>query len=256
MFGYEEVSLTLNYPVIYLFLAILLIAGYSYYVYRYTIPPVNKSRKILLVTLRALALLLLCFILFEPILNLNRKLNLEPSNLVFIDNSRSMTIDDGTKRSTNSKEILNYLLNNASQNNLTFYEFGNSVRDLSADSLDRVNFSDGSTNLQEVFNYVKNSEKNIASTTIITDGVITAGSNPYYDAINLGVPLFTIGIGDTTQRKDVEIKKILHNDYLYAETPTNVIATIYNKGFSGENVEILLRSKMNLLMRITKKYFM
>ena len=236
MFGYEEVSLNLTYPLIYLFLALILIAGYSYYVYRYTIPPVNKSRKILLVTLRALALLLLCFILFEPILNLNRKLNLEPSNLVFIDNSRSMTIEDGTKRSLNSKEILNYLLNNASQNNLLFYEFGNSVRDVNPDSLDRVNFSDGSTNLQDVFNYAKNSDKNIASVTLITDGVITSGSNPYYEAINIGVPLFTIGIGDTTQRKDVEIKKILNNDYLYAETPTSIIATIYNKGFAGEIV--------------------
>ncbi|MCW9098567.1 MAG: VWA domain-containing protein, partial [Ignavibacteriaceae bacterium] len=212
------------------------IAAYSFYVYRYTIPQVNQSKKILLISLRVLALLLLCFILFEPILNLSRKFILEPANLVFIDNSRSITIEDGTNRSANVKQILDDFSVHASADNLKFFEFGNSVREVSDDSLDKVNFSNGSTNLEDVFNFTKSSDKNIASVTLISDGVLTSGSNPYYDAINLGIPLFTIGIGDTTQRKDIEIKKVLHNDFLYAKTPTSIIATIYNKGFSGESI--------------------
>lgn len=236
MSGYEEIGLSLAYPAIYLILALFLIAAYSFYVYRYTIPRVNQSKKILLISLRILALLLLCFILFEPILNLSRKLILEPANLVFVDNSRSLTIEDGTNRSSEVKEILGEFSSQASDDNLTFYEFGNFIREVNADSLDQVNFSDGSTNLQDVFKFLKSSDKNIASVTLITDGVLTSGSNPYYDAINLGIPIFTIGIGDTTQRKDVEIKKILHNDFLYAKTPTSIIATIFNKGFSGESV--------------------
>jgi hypothetical protein len=240
MFGYEEIGLSLAYPSAYLFLALILITAYSYYVYRYTIPQINKSKKILLVSIRVLALLLLCFILFEPVLNLNRKLILEPANLVFIDNSRSMTIKDGTNRSSNVKKILDDFSANASEDDLTFFEFGNSTREVKDDSLDKINFSDGSTNLQNVFNYVKSSDKNIASVTLITDGVLNSGSNPYYDAIKLGIPIFTIGIGDTTQRKDVEIKKVLHNDYLYAKTPTSIIATIYNKGFAGQPVSASL----------------
>ena len=236
MFGYEEIGLSLTYPAAYLFLALLLIAAYSFFVYRYTIPQVNQTRKILLISLRALALLLLCFILFEPILNLNFKLTIEPTNLVFIDNSRSMTIEDGTDRSGKAKEILNDFEARSSDGNLTFYEFGNFIREINADSLDHVNFSDGSTNLQDVFDYVKGSDQNIASVTLVTDGVITSGSNPYYDALKLGIPIFAIGIGDTTQRKDIEIRKILHNDFLYAETPTSIVVTIYNKGFSGQPV--------------------
>ena len=240
MFGYDEIGLSLAYPAIYLILALILIAAYAFYVYRYTIPEVNQSKRILLISLRTLALLLLCLILFEPVLNLSRKLILEPANLVFIDNSRSMTIEDGTNRSSNVIEILDDFSANAPNNNLIFYEFGNSIREVNNDSLDKVNFSDGSTNMQDVFNYVKDSEKNIASVTLITDGVLTAGSNPYYDAIKLGIPIFTIGIGDTTQRKDVEIKKILYNDFLYAKTPTSIIATIYNKGFTGQQVTATL----------------
>jgi hypothetical protein len=70
--------------------------------------------------------------------------------------------------------------------------------------------------------------------------VITSGSNPYYEAINLGIPVFAIGIGDTTQQRDVELKKVLHNDFIYAETPTIIISTISNKGFAGESIKATL----------------
>ena len=240
MFGYEDIQLSLAHSAAYLVIALLLIALYSFYVYRFTIPQIDPYKKVLLVTLRVLALLILCLILFEPILNLSKKLTLEPGNLVFIDNSRSIKIDDGTDRTTKVKKILNDFSAYSSESNLTFYEFGNSVKDVSVDSLEEMNFSDGSTNLQEIFNYVRSSDKNIASVTLITDGVITSGSNPYYDAINLGIPVFTIGIGDTTQRKDIELKKVLHNDFIYAETPTSIIATISNKGFAGETVTATL----------------
>jgi len=247
MFGYADVNISLAYSGAYLLLALLLIAAYSYYVYRYTIPQIEKYKKFLLTSLRVLALIVLCLILFEPILNLSRKLILEPNNLVFIDNSRSIKIADGTKRESTVNQTMNDLSGNASADNLSFYEFGNSVRDISVDSLDNVNFSDGATDLQEIFDYVKNSDKNIASVTLITDGVITSGSNPYYDAVNLGIPVFTIGIGDTTQRKDAELKKVLHNDFIYAETPTNIIATISNKGFAGESVTATLYEDNNFI---------
>ena len=240
MFGYENIQLSMAHSAVYLVIAILLIVLYSFYVYRFTIPQIDPLKKTLLVTLRILALLVLCLILFEPILNLSKKLTLEPTNFVFIDNSRSIQIDDGTDRTSNVKNVLSDFSAYSSESNLTFYEFGNSVKDVSIDSLAEINFSDASTNLQEMFNFVKQSDRNIASITIITDGVITSGSNPYYDAINLGIPVFTIGIGDTTQRKDVELKKVLHNDFLYAETPTIIIATISNKGFAGQSVTATL----------------
>lgn len=253
MFGYEDINLTLTFPVIYLFLSLFLIAAYSFYVYRYTIPQIQPFKKIVLVTLRVLALLILCLILFEPILNLSKKLTLEPSNFVFIDNSRSIRIDDGTNRLSTIKKIVNDFSVNASESNLTFYEFGNSVNPIDVDSLDKLSFSDGATNLQDVFKTVQNSEKNIASVTIVSDGVITSGSNPYYDAINLGIPVFTIGIGDTTQHTDVEIKKVLHNDIVYVETPTNIISTISNKGFSGDLITAALYEDNKFISQQTVK---
>ena len=249
MFGYEKINLSLAYPSVYFFVALGLLAVYSYYVYRYTIPQIENFKKIILVSLRVIALLFLLIILFEPILNLNKKVNLEPYNLVFVDNSRSMKIDDGTHREEKLKQVLDELVNNGSSDNLIFYEFGNSVREVGADSLKKLNFSQRATNVQQVFNSIKNSDQNIASVTLITDGVITAGANPYYDAVNYGIPIFTIGIGDTTKRKDVLIKKVLHNDFIYAETPTKIIATISNQGFAGKSVFLILYEDNNFVSR-------
>lgn len=251
MFGYENIQLSLAHSAAYLVIALLLIALYSFYVYRFTIPQIQPFKKAILVTLRVLALLVLCLIIFEPILNLSKKLTLEPSNLVFIDKSRSITIDDGTERTSKVKKILDDFSAHTSESNLNFSTFGNSVTDVSADSLEEINFTDGSTNLQEIFNQVKRSDKNIASITLITDGVITSGSNPYYDAINLGIPVFTIGIGDTTQRKDVELKKVLHNDFLYTETPASIIATVHHKGFAGETVTASLYENNKFISKQT-----
>ena len=249
MFGYEKINLSLAYSSVYFFIALILLAIYSYYVYRYTIPQIENYKKVILISLRVLALLFLLLILFEPILNLNKKINLEPYNLVFVDNSRSMKIDDGTNREEMLHEILDELSNNQSSDNLIFYEFGNSVKEVAADSLKNLTFSDGATNIQQVFNIVKNSDQNIASVSLITDGVITSGANPYYDAVNIGIPVFTIGIGDTTKRKDVLIKKVLHNDFIYSETPTKIVATISNQGFAGESVSVTLYEDNNFVSK-------
>jgi hypothetical protein len=175
----------------------------------------------------------------------------EPSNLVFIDNSRSIRIDDGSGRIASVKAVLSDLKSASSESNITFYEFGNTIKSISSDSLEEIDFSDGATNFQDIFNTLQNSEENIASITIITDGVITSGSNPYYGAINSGIPVFTIGIGDTTRRTDIELKKVLHNDFVYAETPTNIVATISNKGFMGEPIAATLYEDNKIISQQT-----
>jgi hypothetical protein len=253
MFGFDNIDLTFAIPFIYFVIALALIAVYTVYVYRYTIPQIQQAKKFVLVSLRTLGLLVLVLILFEPILNLSRKLTLEPVNLVFIDNSRSMTINDGTDRISNVKKILDDFSSHSSEDNISFYTFGNSVKEVSGDSLEFVDFKEGVSNFEDIFNSVKNSDDNIASVTLITDGVITSGDNPYYNATGIGIPVFSIGIGDTTQRKDVEIKKVLHNDFIYAETPTSIIASISNKGFANESVTATLYEDNKFISQQTIK---
>ena len=91
-----------------------------------------------------------------------------------------------------------------------------------------------------IFSNINQSENNIASVTIVSDGVITEGTTPIYSAAKLGIPVFTVGIGDSTKKNDIEIKNVLNNEFIYAQTPTIILATILNKGFSGKSSQISL----------------
>ena len=240
MFNFEKIGINFSNPPLYFFLFLILLAGYSFYVYRYTVPQIAPAKKIFLTFLRALALILLLFVFFEPVLTLARKMTLNPVNLVFVDNSRSIQINDGMNRESTEKNFINDLNKSDLKKNSEIFTFGSKVSNLKYDSLQQLNFSEGSTNFANIFNSINGNGKNIASVVIVSDGVITEGSDPTYSAAKLGIPVFTIGIGDTTARNDIWVKNVLANDLIYAGTPTSIVATISNTGFADKNATVTL----------------
>ncbi len=240
MFNFEKIGLNLSFPPFYFFLFLILLIGYTIYVYRYTIPNINPSKKILLVSLRSLALLLVLFVFFEPIVTLAKKKILEPVNLIFLDNSRSLQIKDGTNREQTVLDFVKGLGQNNLSNNSELFTFGNKTQKISFDSLQKLNFSEGSTNFAKMFSDVGKTERNISSITIVSDGVITEGSNPLHTAEKLNIPIYTVGVGDSTSRNDVEVKNVLYNQMIYAQTPTAIVAAVANTGFANKNITVSL----------------
>ncbi len=240
MFNFEKISLNLSFPSIYFFIFVILIAGYAVYVYRYTIPAISTPKKIFLVGLRMLALILLLFVFFQPILTLAKKKVLEPVNLIFLDNSRSIQIKDGTKRSQTVINFVKGLQQNGLSGNSPLYMFGSKINELNYDSLKKLNFSEGSTNFADIFSTAEKTDKNISSIVIVSDGVLNDGNNPLHTAEKLNIPVFTVGVGDTTSRNDVEVKTVLYNQMIYAKTPTEISAVITNTGFAGKNITAYL----------------
>jgi hypothetical protein len=247
MLGYEEFGISLSFHFVYLLLALFIIAGYTFFTYKYTVPPTEKFQKVILVILRTTALLLLLLILFEPILNIIEKENIKLSNFVFIDNSRSIKIEDQTKREETTLIIAEELSKVSEASNLNFYTFGSDVNEIPSDSISKIAFNEGVTDISEIFTSLKKDKINLSSIILISDGVFNTGSNPYYSAVKTGVPVLTIGIGDTTRKKDIEIKKVLYNEMVYAETPTIIAATIQNYGFAGQEVTVNLNEGEKLI---------
>lgn len=234
MFGYEKIGLSLTFNPWLLVLSVLICISYTFYVYRFTLPPVSKSKKILLTLLRSLSIALLIFIFFEPVLSLTNRFTINPVHLFFIDNSKSIQIQDGTNRINLEKNIINKTFQSDLSETIKFYSFGSSVQKVNSDSLNKFNYSEPTTNYSKIFSSLNFNGDNIASITIVSDGVVTEGSTPIYTAEKIGVPVFTVGIGDSARKKDIELKNILHNDFIYAETPTIIIAAILNRGYSGK----------------------
>ena len=247
MFGFEKIGITFSFNPVIFFSAVILIGGYTVFVYRYTVPVISLSRKIFLVSIRILAILLLLFIIFEPILTLAKKTIIEPVNLIFADNSRSILINDGTNRNLTIKNFLQELQDNNLSGSSKLYSFGSKISKVSFDSLEQINFSEGSTNFSKIFSEAEQSKINISSIVIISDGVITDGSDPVYKAGKLKIPVFTVGVGDTTRRNDIEIRNVLFNEFIYAETPTTILASVANTGFAGSNVNVSLYENDMLL---------
>jgi hypothetical protein len=238
MFGYDKISLSLSPSPLFLILGFIILAAYVFYVYRFTIPDIPPLKKTLLIVLRILAILILLLVLFEPIVTFTKKIIIEPTNLIFVDNSRSIQIKDGTKREETEKNFLNELKNNNISESSALYSFGSNVKQVEFDTLNQFKFSEGSTNFSEIFSEAGKTGRNISSITIVSDGDITDGSNPLFTAEKLNIPVYTVGIGDSSLKKDVELKNVLYNEMIYAGTPTTVLATINNRGYGGRTVNI------------------
>jgi urease gamma subunit len=152
-----------------------------------------------------------------------------------------MKINDGTNRTEKTLALIDQLNKSDVKNNLLFYSFASDVKPIDITKInDELKFNVTSTNFSKIFNSDLFKDKNIASLTIISDGVITDGSSPVYSAEKLGVPVLTVAIGDSSKRKDVEIRNVLFNEFVYSETPALISATIVNNGFDGQTVNASL----------------
>lgn len=241
MFGYDKIEFSLSFSWIIFILLILIALAYSVYVYRFTLPPVSNLKRLSLALIRFLALTIMILVFFEPVLSLVKKIKVEPVNLVFVDNSKSMQINDGSQRIKNTLSLLNELSNSDIKNNLLFYSFGSEVNQIEGNKFsESLNFNENSTNLSKIFNTDLLKDKNIASITVISDGVITEGITPTYQAEKLGKPVFVVAVGDSSRKKDVAIKNVLFNEFVYAETPTTISAMITNNGFAGQSITAYL----------------
>lgn len=247
MFNLENLSLQFNINYFYLILFAIVLIAYVILNYKYTIPQISKSLKIILIISRSIALILLLALIFEPLLTLTRKFTIKPVNLIFVDNSRSISFKDQFNR----KEIIKNFLNDAKKNNLLnqskIFSFGSNIKEHNNSELNQLKYNDGSTNFTNIFNKIKNLNSDISTITILSDGVITDGDNPIYMIENSDIPIFTIGLGDSTQKKDIELTNVLHNEIIYANTETSILTTIRQKGFDNQKVSVSFYEENKLL---------
>jgi hypothetical protein len=219
------------------------------YIYRYTIPPVSNKKKILLITLRLISVLLLIFILFEPILSIVSGRKEPPVLAVLLDNSLSIAMDDAKG---NRKKIFQNSLNNSGilkMNNeqIDFNIFDLKTRSLENPDIKQLDFKGQKTDISKALESIKNKldKKNIQTVLIISDGSFNSGNNPVYIADVLGKPIYTIGIGDTTEPKDLSIQSILTNDILYINNPAPININIKTHGYNKGQLKVELYDNGN-----------
>ncbi len=130
MFNLENFSLHFKINYFYIIVLAIVLIAFVILNYQYTIPQISKSFKVFLIILRSITLVLLLALIFEPLLTLTKKYTLKPVNLIFVDNSRSISFKDKFNR----KEIIQDFLKDEEKNNLInkslIFAFGNNVKQL------------------------------------------------------------------------------------------------------------------------------
>jgi hypothetical protein len=252
MFVLPSIEFSFSASPLYAALLIVLAAGLSYIFYRFTLPPVARSTRTILSILRGGALALVLILLLEPVLRTSFVIHHPPVVAILADRSASMTIVDRTgNRAEQIRNLLTTVIPGAIPAGVEteFYSFGTSLRGPLQQPFDTL--GDETTDIAgALLALARERERfNIRAVVMLSDGMYTEGENPVYRAGGLGIPVFTVGIGDTAQQKDVLVSRITANDVVYAGTTAPVDVVIKSSGYGGEKAEVTLNDGTRTLDR-------
>ncbi|MDZ7375564.1 MAG: VWA domain-containing protein [candidate division KSB1 bacterium] len=219
--------------------------GLTWFVYRYTVPPVPSWVRRLLKLLRIAALLILSFLLFEPVISLSWYKAESPIVAVLVDTSASMSLtDEGISRSARAQSIIRSELFQrvAKENHVEYYQFSHQFTPLDIEQMDSIKFDGNGTDISAALRQLKqkNVDRYLKAVVLVSDGINNLGENPASAADEFDIPIFPIGIGQPTEQRDVRIAKVTTNQITYAGTEVPVEVSVQAAGFSGQKIEIQL----------------
>jgi hypothetical protein len=226
-----------------LFVVVLLLTAsfaVSYFLYRFTVPQVSTGKRIILILLRGTALSLLLLAVCEPLFRLIYSEEQRPVIAVLADNSLSMSQQDGAgDRSAILASVLNGngIRQLAASADVRFFSFSHSVQPLAPESL---HINGGTTNISGALQSSLRTIDDLQGIILISDGNYNAGANPLYDAEKSRIPVFTAGIGDTSEQKDISVSKLITNAIGYVDAAIPVDATIKASGITNRTVTAAL----------------
>ncbi|MCB9210808.1 MAG: hypothetical protein H6609_15690 [Ignavibacteriales bacterium] len=198
-----------------------------------------------LISIRTVALFLILFLLFDPIIKISSTQIIEPETLIFIDDSRSISEFSDKAEIQKNKDLLNELDQNL-EGKKRFILFGNSVKEFSDPNFDSISYNQTSTSFETILKEVKKI-KDISSILVLSDGIYNVGSNPEIELINQPNPIFTVGIGDTTTYSDVKVEQIINNNFVYTNRETEIEIVLKHENLNGKNAIVELFDNNSLI---------
>jgi hypothetical protein len=249
-----SIEISFAAPTVVVLLLLLAAGGASFFFYRFTLPAVPRTLRVLLSVLRGLALAMMLALLCTPLLRLVHITRHPPVVAVVADKSASMGIADSS--GTRGDMMMHLLAGEVraavpQRAEARYWTFGvgfNGPVDAPPDS---IAWTDELTDIGGALRGLGRDREalNLQAAILLTDGVYTVGDNPSHDASLPGIPVFTIGIGDTAEQKDILVSRIAANDLVFAGTAAPVDAVVKSTGFAGERVEATLAEGSRILSR-------
>jgi hypothetical protein len=234
------VELSAEFSLWYLILCAVLAGLYTFFLYRKNkqIEELNQTVVWLLRGLRFSTVFITSLLLVNLFLVKWVSQSEEPVIVIVQDVSESiLNSKDSTFYSEKYPQLLAKLKSELSDNyKVASVQFGGGI----VASSDSLNFNQKRTNFAIAFDEIdaRYAGSNVAAVVFASDGLFNIGANPKYYSFKETYPIYTIGLGDTSQKSDIAVKQILANDLVYLGNSFPVEVSVTANLLKGEKAEL------------------
>ncbi|MEY4929564.1 MAG: hypothetical protein RI909_288 [Bacteroidota bacterium] len=215
--------------------------GYALILYRSKYTWSKRTNQILF-ALRAVLVSFLAFLLLGPILKLITNEYEKPTWVFLIDSSTSVgeVIDSvGQSKLTATLGETKSAIENAGYEVKWKDLAGNDVTAIKANGPT----SDLNRGIQNIVNEFEG--RNLAGVVLLSDGIYNSGASPLYTPVR--VPVYTVGLGDTTERVDLILKNVAFNKVAYQGNKFPLKAQVLMQGIENQDVSVSVLKDGNVL---------
>ena len=231
-----------EYSPFYFLVCLALGVGYAFLLYtaKYNW---SKSLNRILFALRAVLATALMLLALGPILKQTKNIFEKPSLVFLVDNSRSI------KETTDTLQLMNALQQTAA-------DVRKQNRDVELSGLsgisDSIYFMNSTSDLTSgLHNTINRYEgKNLSGIVLVSDGIYNNGLSPLY--LPTRIPVYTLGIGDTTERADVVLRNVAYNRIVYQGNKFPLRAEVGVIGMPNQEITISVLQQGKVLQQQKK----
>jgi len=206
----------------------------------------NEKWYRVLIFLRSLTILILLFLLLQPVFTLKQVRTRQLPWAVYLDNSASMRYHNTPSLSEINSELTGIydFLENENQTYKTFL-FADSIIESAKRGI--LNARGVSTDLGNVIKHYSANKTDLAGAFILTDGQLTQGSDPLQNMDKLLHPIYILGVGNETPMVDVAIKSIDVPTVVIKGDLVNVKVDVVTTGPVKDRLNVALYKQNKLL---------
>lgn len=188
--------------------------GLTFFLYYFKENTLSGIWKLSLSFFRFVVLFVLCALLLKPILKYASISFDKPIIILGIDNSKSMIL---SKDSAQNRRDINKKIEELMSSLSPDFEWKTLLIGEKVSSNKELDFSESSTNLSSFINHINNyyTYDNVTATVLISDGIFNKGANPSYQKWKIEAPLFTVGVGDSSELNDQYLVGVRSNSIAF-----------------------------------------
>lgn len=172
----------------------------------------------------------------------------KPIVVIAVDNSQSISLTNDTTQLRNYYKSLDNLTKELEKQEVEteWYNLTNN-----SFQLPKFDWNVPSTDLNQLLTKIQNNyeNRNIDKVILLSDGIINQGASPAFNVWRF--PILTLGLGDTTAKKDLKIQSILANKIAYLGNEFPISAEIENVGFPNRTINVALSENGNVISQKT-----